>query len=252
MEKWGRNEPRMNELLFDSVSYRYPGARSDAVNSLTLRVSSGSKLALIGRNGSGKSTLMLLANGTLKPTDGAVQLDGTPVRYDRRGLNTLRERVGIVFQNPEDQLFSATVFQDLSAGPLNLGLSESETRTRVEEVAERCDLIKLLDRPTHALSGGEKTRVALAGMLAMCPTFLFADEITNELDPWLRVELLHILDRFVDRGMGVVLSTHDWELAETWADEIAYLVDGRIAAHGSPSDVFQNIQAPERYQRIHE
>lgn len=199
---------------------------------------------MIGRNGGGKSTLMLTANGILRPQQGKVMLDGQIVYYDRRGLRELRRNVGVVFQNPEDQLFSASVLQDISLGPLNLGLSESQARDRVMEVAEFCGLTELLDRPTHALSGGEKTRAALAGILAMEPQFLFADEITNSLDPWMRKQIMGILDQWVERGHTVVLSTHDWNLAASWPQRVIWLENGKILHEGTPAQVIPDPLTP--------
>lgn len=234
-----------NSLVFENISYSYNGSRRNAIHNITLSIQPGQRVALIGRNGSGKSTLMLLANGTLKPDTGSIVFNGTHVRYDKKSLRYLRENVGIVFQNPEDQLFSASVMQDISLGPLNLGLSDEEARQRVNEVVTFCQLEHLVERPTHALSGGEKTRVALAGILAMKPRFLFADEITNSLDPWMRNQILGILNNWVARGNTVVLSLHDWKLAEAWGEKVIWLDTGKILKSGSASEVFANAELPE-------
>lgn len=239
----------MTELFFDDIVYTYPGVNAPALNGLSLRIGSGKRIALIGRNGGGKSTLILVANGIIRPDRGTLRIDGAPVDYKKKGIYRLRERVGVVFQNPEDQLFSANVYQDISSGPLNLGLSIGEARERVEEVAERCGLTALLDRPTHALSGGEKTRAALAGILAMRPEFLFADEVTNALDPWIRIQVLNILDSWAAENHTVVLSTHDWDLAANWADEIVWLEKGKIYRQGKPEEIFPDGTQPERYRR---
>ena len=237
----------MTDLRFDNIFYTYPGIGTPALDGISLDVGLGKRIALIGRNGGGKSTLMMIAGGLIRPNRGKLLIDGSPVEYDKKKIHRLRERVGIVFQNPEDQLFSADVYQDISAGPLNLGLSAAETRARVEDVAERCGLTALLDRPTHALSGGEKTRAALAGILAMHPDFLFADEITNALDPWIRLQVLDILDRWTAENHTVILATHDWELAKNWAEEIVWIEKGKIFRRGEPGEIFRNGTAPERY-----
>jgi cobalt/nickel transport system ATP-binding protein len=231
-------------LQFENIVYSYPGLESPVLNGVSLELNSGERVALVGRNGSGKSTLMLIANGILKPESGYLLLDGQPVRYDRHGLKALRHQVGVVFQNPEDQLFSASVLQDISLGPMNLGLSESQARERVLEVADFCCLTALLERPTHALSGGEKTRVALAGILAMEPQFLFADEITNSLDPWMRRQIMDILDQWVDRGHTVVLSTHDWSLARSWPQKVIWMDKGKILHGGTPAQVIPDPLIP--------
>ena len=237
----------MTDFIFQNVVYKYPGTERNALDALTLRLESGKRAALIGRNGSGKSTLMKIANGILFPAEGRIIFDGRVVGKGKRESRFLRERVGIVLQNPEDQLFSASVFQDISAGPLNLGLTPEEARRRVFEVATLCGLTELLDRPTHALSGGEKTRAALAGILAMRPRFLFADEITNALDPWMRAQVLKILCDWTARGNTVLLATHDWDMARSWAEEVYWLEDGKVLRAGTPEEVFQGSGLPERY-----
>lgn len=225
------------KLYFVNIHYRYPGISTPALDGVTVELNLGERVALLGRNGGGKSTLMLIANGILRPQDGEVYLDGCSVRYDRRSLFDLRQRVGVVFQNPDDQLFTASVLQDISLGPLNLGLSQVEARRRVMEAAHLCGLEALLERPTHALSGGEKTRAALAGVLAMEPLYLFADEITNSLDPWMRNQILDIFERWVEDGRTVVLATHDWSLARRWAQRIIWLDRGRVYRQGASADV---------------
>lgn len=232
------------KLVLNDVLFTYPGLDNPALNGVNVEFSSGDRVALIGRNGGGKSTLMLTANGVLRPQQGVVTLDGQPVHYDRRSLLELRRNVGIVFQNPEDQLFSASVYQDISLGPLNLGLSKEEARRRVLETAEFCGLNSLLERPTHALSGGEKARAALAGILAMSPRFLFADELTNSLDPWMRQQVLEILRRLSDSGCAVILATHDWHLARSWSERIIWLESGSIRRQGTPEEVFSQIELP--------
>ncbi|HTX79298.1 MAG TPA: ABC transporter ATP-binding protein, partial [Longilinea sp.] len=212
---------------------------------ISLEIHVGERIALIGRNGCGKSTLMLHANGIKKPQKGEVRVDGKIVRYIKKDLLELRRQVGLVFQNPEDQLFSASVFQDLSMGPLNMGLTAEQARLRVQKVAELCDLTDLMNRPTHALSGGEKTKAALAGVLAMEPQILFADEVTNSLDPWIRLQVLDILSSWVDHGHTVVLSTHDWNLASTWAQRIIWMDKGRVSRQGTPAEVLKGQDLPE-------
>ena len=233
-----------NYLQFETISYSYFGNERKALDSLSMRLDLGKRIALIGKNGSGKSTLMLIANGTFRPTTGTLRLNGEAIRYERQSLRQLRESVGVVFQNPDDQLFSASVRQDISLGPLNLGLSQEETQERIAEVTGLCDLHSLLDRPTHALSGGEKTRVALAGVLAMQPSYLFADEVTNSLDPWMRAQVLTILSEWVKLGNTVILSTHDWSLAEQWADHLYWLESGRIYKQGCPLEVLKGAEIP--------
>jgi cobalt/nickel transport system ATP-binding protein len=227
----------LGTLALRHVAYRYPGHQQLALSGLNLSLRAGEKVALLGRNGSGKSTLMLHCNGILRPQQGELWLDGQPITYTRESLRRLRQRVGLVWQNPDDQLFSASVRQDISFGPLNLDLSEAVVRQRIAEVAELCALTALLDRPTHALSGGEKVRVALAGVLAMSPTFLIADELTSSLDPWMKQQVMEILDAFVARGGGVVLATHDWPLVRQWAERVVWLEAGQIGQDAPPAEI---------------
>lgn len=238
----------MSELRLENISFAYPGAKSDALHKLNMTLKNAERVSLIGRNGSGKSTLMLIANGILQPTQGSIYLNGSIIEHNRKSLRSLRKHVGIVFQNPDDQLFSASVFQDISSGPLNLGLSETEAHNRVNEVVSLCDLSCLLDRPTHALSGGEKTRVALAGILAMHPEFLFVDEVTNSLDPWMREQVFAVLHAWVERGNTVILSTHDWKLAKWWSERTYWLDKGEIFREGTPQEVMNGEDLPKEYQ----
>lgn len=227
-------------LALRAVYYRYAGRAAEALNGVDIAFPRGQRIALIGRNGSGKSTLMLHCNGILRPQQGEVWLDGQRLTYDRRGLVNLRRQVGLVLQNPDEQLFSASVRQDISFGPLNLGLDEGAARQRVDEAAALCEITELLDRPTHALSGGEKTRVALAGVLAMQPALLLADELTGSLDPWMKRQALAILDRLVAGGGTVVLATHDLVVARRWAERVIVLDGGRVHSDGPVAQVFSD------------
>lgn len=225
-------------LELDNLYYQYPGQDTPALKGASLTIPAGCKLVVVGRNGCGKSTLFLHCNGILRPKAGAVRLDGRELSYDRRSLLELRHRVGMVFQSAEDQLFSASVAQDISFGPLNLGLSEQDVRGRVLAAAETCDIVDLLERPVHALSSGQKTRVALAGVLAMDPQLLVVDEVLGSLDPWMRSQVLVVLQRLVDRGKTVLMSTHDLAVARNWADVVVVMNDGRVVAADSPERVF--------------
>jgi cobalt/nickel transport system ATP-binding protein len=171
---------------------------------------------------------------------------GQPVTYDHRSLSELRRRVGIVFQNADDQLFSASVAQDISFGPLNLGLSTAEARERVRMAAALCDIMDLLDRPTHALSGGQKTRVALAGVLAMDPDVLLADETTASLDPWARRKVFEVLQRLTAQGKTIVLATHHVEVARRWADLVAVMDRGKVIAFDEPGRIFADRTLMDR------
>ena len=225
-------------LTLEEVVYVYPGTTRPALRGTTLSLPRGRKVCVLGRNGSGKSTLFLHCNGILRPEAGVVTFDGTPVTYDRRGLRRVRQGVGIVFQNPDEQLFSGSVAQDIAFGPLNLGLAEAEVRQRVRYTAEMCGIVSLLERPTHALSGGEKTRVALAGVLAMRPQVLLVDEMTASLDPWARAQIFEIFDGLVERGKTVVLATHNLAVARCWAELVVIMDEGRVVVADTPAAIF--------------
>ncbi|MGW0712043.1 energy-coupling factor ABC transporter ATP-binding protein [Streptomyces sp. NPDC002643] len=193
------------------------------LSALDFEVREGRALALLGRNGTGKTTLMRLLSGGLRPHDGTLTVDGQPVTYDRKGLTRLRTTVQLVVQDPDDQLFAASVAQDVSFGPLNLGLPDEEVRARVEEALAALDIGALADRPTHLLSYGQRKRTAIAGAVAMRPRVLILDEPTAGLDPDGQERLLATLDQLRRSGTTVVMATHDVDLALRWADDAALL-----------------------------
>ena len=195
---------------------------------------------ILGANGAGKSTLFLNLNGVLTPQSGEVLLDGAPVRRDRKGLAELRRRVGIVFQDPDDQLFSADVYRDISFGAVNLGLPEAEVRRRVEAAMERTGVAHLRDKPTHALSFGQKKRAAIAGVLVMEPEVLILDEPTAGLDPQGVSGLLALLEQLRDGlNMAILLATHDMDLVPLCCDDAYLLGGGQHPAAGTPEELFR-------------
>ncbi|MEM7538009.1 MAG: ABC transporter ATP-binding protein, partial [Chloroflexota bacterium] len=218
--------------MYDQIS------RSVVVVTCTVALPKGQRIVLMGRNGSGKSTFFLHCNGILRPKQGQILFDHTPLRYDRAALKTLRQQVGVVFQQADDQLFSANVAQDISFGPLNLGLEETIVWQRIEEVAEMCELHELLDRPIHALSGGQKARVALAGVLAMYPDVLLIDEPTASLDPVMRRQIFRIFERLHEEGKTLILATHEYEVARYWADYVVLMDRGYVLAADTPEQIF--------------
>ncbi|UQX03094.1 ATP-binding cassette domain-containing protein [Streptomyces sp. RerS4] len=194
----------------------------------------GRALVLLGRNGSGKTTLMRLLSGGLRPGTGTLRLDGTVVAYDRAGLTRLRSAVQLVVQDPDDQLFAASVEQDVSFGPMNLGLSAPEVRERVDAALAALDITALRDRPTHLLSYGQRKRAAIAGAVAMAPRVLILDEPTAGLDPDGQERLLDVLAGLRAAGTTVVMATHDVDLAVRWADDAAVLTPDGIRVGPAP------------------
>lgn len=225
------------------LHYAYPDGTA-ALNGLTLGIKPGETTAVLGGNGAGKSTLFLSFNGILRPGTGAVWFKGRPIEYSRKGLHELRQSVGIVFQDPDSQLFSASVAQDISFGAVNLKLPEAEVRRRVNTAMERTGIAHLKEKPTHCLSFGQKKRVAIAGVLAMEPEVLVLDEPTAGLDPMGVSEIMKLLREIQSElGLSVVISTHDLDIVPLYCD-YAYVMDrGRIWLSGTPSEVFEQAEA---------
>lgn len=199
-----------------------------------LELHDGRRVAVLGPNGGGKTTLFRLLVGALTPSAGEVLLDGEPVRRNRRGLTALRTQVQLVLQDPDDQLFAASVAQDVSFGPVNLGLPTDEVRDRVDGALCALGIADLADRPTHLLSFGQRKRVAIAGAVAMSPRLLVLDEPTAGLDPAGVEELLVTLAALHASGTTPVLSTHDVDLAYRWADEVAVVSGGGVVTGPAP------------------
>jgi len=238
-------------LSLDGVSYTYPdGTR--ALNQISLEIPRGSKIAVLGANGAGKSTLFLHLNGILKPQQGQILLEGRPVKYSRSFLGELRSQVGIVFQDPDSQLFAMNVFEDISFGPMNMKLPRLEVKERVERAMEITRITSLKNKPTGHLSYGEKKRVAIAGVLAMEPAVVILDEPTAFLDPRLVDEMVVLFEKLHSAGQTLIMSTHDMDLAYRWADYCYVLNHGTVVARGRPEDIFtahsvlkeNNLQQP--------
>lgn len=226
-------------LEIDNVTYAYPNSPAALVG-VSARIEAGSKTALVGPNGAGKSTLLLMLNGILRPTSGEVRFSGRPLAYDSRSLRELRRRVGFVFQNPDIQIIAPTVEADVAFGPVNLGLPPDAVRRAVGDALGYVGLRGYEKRPPHHLSGGEKKRVAIAGILAMEPAVLVFDEPTNTLDPASSEEVMELLDELASGGRTVLVSTHDVELAYRWADSVILMERGRVLARGPPEEVFSD------------
>lgn len=199
----------------------------------------GERTALVGNNGSGKTTLLLHLNGLLIPDKGAIRILGNSLRYNKKALIEVRKRVGMVFQNPNDQIVAPIVFQDVALGPVNLGLIEREVKDRVNRALNEINIEELRDRKTHELSEGEKKKVAIAGVLAMKPDILVLDEPTSGLDPMSSEDLLNAVDNLWKRNdnMTVLIATHDVELAYEWSDRVVVMRAGKIVKSGKPYEV---------------
>ena len=225
-------------IELNEISYRYEGAKESALSGVSLTILDGEMLAIVGHNGSGKSTLAKHLNGLLTPDSGRVLVDGMDTG-DEGKLLSIRQRVGMVFQNPDNQLVTAIVEEDVGFGPENLGVPPAEIRERVDSALSEVGMTDYADRAAHALSGGQKQRVAIAGMLAMRPEVLVLDEATAMLDPEGRREVLDIVSRLHrETGITVVMITQHME--ETLlCDRVVVMAGGKISFTGTPREVFR-------------
>ena len=225
------------------VSYTYEGNEEKALDGLELKIRRGSRVAFMGGNGSGKSTFFLCLNGIRKPDSGRICIDGKPIEYTRKGLLDVRGKVGIVFQEPDNQLFSASVYEEISFGILNLGADEETARQEVDQVIGELEITPFKDRPAHALSGGQKKQVAIADILVMHPEVMILDEPAAALDPAHTRKVHQIVDRLTGKGITVLMATHDIDYAYRWADEIVLMHEGRVLRHGTPEAVCADREA---------
>jgi len=232
-------------ITFEQVSYQYADGTM-ALNQINLSIEKGKKIALLGNNGAGKSTLFLLMNGILKPTSGSILYSGKKLTYKRKEIQQLRQQVGIVFQNSETQLFSASVYEDIKYGPKNLHLSTEEMQRRVKEAITLTETESLKDKPPHFLSIGQKKRVAIAGIVAMDPELMVLDEPTDGLDPYYSNRMMEIFEKIHHQNRTILLSTHNVDLAYEWADEIIILNNGYVLAQGTAVEVFNKRDILEK------
>jgi len=213
------------------LAFRYPdGTR--ALNGVSFSVPEGARVALLGPNGAGKSTLLLHLNGLNLPRQGSVKIRGREV--GKKTKRWVRAEVGIVFQDPDDQIFSSTVWDDVAFGPVNMGLSGHEVDRRVQNSLRAVGMLAYREKPPYRLSYGQKKRVAIAGVLAMEPKVIVLDEPMAFLDPAGKKQVERILDNLNRNGTTIIIATHDVDLAARWADRVIILRDGRVLAEGEP------------------
>lgn len=237
-------------LIADNISYVYsPGTAYEkkALDDVSLTINKGEFIGIIGHTGSGKSTLIQHFNGLEKATGGTIYFNGQDI-YDRDfNMKSLRSKVGLVFQYPEHQLFETTVLEDVKFGPKNLGLSKLEVDLRAFEAIKQVGLTeKCYDDSPFELSGGQKRRVAIAGVLAMKPEILILDEPTAGLDPRGRDEILDQIAKLHREGLTVILVSHSMEDVAKYADRIIAMNDGKVAFDGTPKEVFRHYRELER------
>lgn len=229
----------------DALSFSYPveegQRRTTALEDVTLSIEKGSFVVVLGHNGSGKSTLAKHFNAVLLPSGGAVYVEGMNTQ-DEDLLLEIRRRVGMVFQNPDNQIVASVVEDDVAFAPENLGVPPAEIRRRVDEVLKRVGMYEFRNNAPHLLSGGQKQRVAIAGVLAMQPEILVMDEPTAMLDPSGRQEVLRtIADLRAATGVTVVLITHHMDECID-ADRLLVMSDGKLVLDGAPKDVFSRVE----------
>jgi len=214
-----------------NLAFRYPdGTR--ALNGVSFSMPEGARVALLGPNGAGKSTLLLHLNGLNLPQQGAVKVLGREV--GKKTKKWVRAGVGIVFQDPDDQIFSSTVWDDVAFGPINMGLSSYDVVQRVRNSLQAVGMLAYREKPPYRLSYGQKKRVAIAGVLAMEPKVIVLDEPMAFLDPAGKEQVERILDDLNRNGTAIIIATHDVDLAARWADRVIILKDGRVLAEGGP------------------
>jgi cobalt/nickel transport system ATP-binding protein len=221
-------------LEFRDVRFRYPDG-TEALKGVSFRITHGESVGIVGPNGAGKSTALLHMNGYLLPTSGEVTVGEVPVRKDTR--HEIRRKVGVVFQNPDDQLFMPTVFDDVAFGPLNLGLPPDRVRERVHEALRKVNALPLENKPPHHLSGGQKSAVAIATVIAMAPDILVMDEPAASLDPKSRRSVIGLLNSFKH---SKIVASHDLDLILDVCGRCLVIRDGTIVADGPAADILSD------------
>ncbi|KPK25271.1 MAG: cobalt ABC transporter ATP-binding protein [Desulfobacterales bacterium SG8_35_2] len=217
-----------------NLEFTYPDS-TQALQGLSFKIRHGESVAIVGANGAGKSTLLLHLNGYLTPTAGQVRIGDFPLTKET--LQEVRRTVGMVFQDPDDQLFMSTVYDDVAFGPLNLGFPLAEVAIRVLKALETVGMAHLKDRPPHRLSSGQKRRVAIATVLSMSPDILVMDEPSAGLDPRARRQLIELLKTFKH---SKIIATHDLDMVLDICERTIIINNGKIEADGPTVDIFQD------------
>ena len=226
------------QLSTENLSFTYPDG-TQALKNINIEIE---KVAIIGPNGAGKSTLFSHFNGLTEPTSGCVKIEGKAISFEKDELLKVRQKVGIVFQDPNDQLFAPTVKEDIAFGPMNLGLSYGEVEKRVEDALKMVGMENYEDKTPHHLSGGQQKRIAIAGIIAMKPEIMILDEPTAGLDPDGVEKVLNIMNQLNKEGMTLIISSHDIDMISKYADKIFILYNGEIIESGNKNKIFSDME----------
>lgn len=229
------------QLSTENLSFTYPDG-TQALKNINIEIEKGEKVAIIGPNGAGKSTLFSHFNGLTEPTSGCVKIEGKPISFEKDELLKVRQKVGIVFQDPNDQLFAPTVKEDITFGPMNLGLSYDEVEKCVEDALKMVGMENYEDKTPHHLSGGQQKRIAIAGIIAMKPELMILDEPTAGLDPDGVEKVLNIMNQLNEEGMTLIISSHDIDMISKYADKIFVLYNGEIIESGNKNKIFSDME----------
>lgn len=229
------------QLSTENLSFTYPDG-TQALKNINIEIEKGEKVAIIGPNGAGKSTLFSHFNGLTEPTSGCVKIEDKPISFEKDELLKVRQKVGIVFQDPNDQLFAPTVKEDIAFGPMNLGLSYDEVEKRVEDALKMVGMENYEDKTPHHLSGGQQKRIAIAGIIAMKPEIMILDEPTAGLDPDGVEKVLNIMNQLNEEGMTLIISSHDIDMISKYADKIFVLYNGEIIESGNKNKIFSDME----------
>ena len=232
-------------ISFNNVHFTYPGDDDETLRGIDLEIEEGTFVAVLGHNGSGKSTLAKHMNAILVPEEGKVTVAGLDTA-DENGIIDLRRNIGMVFQNPDNQIVANVVEDDVAFAPENLGVAPEEIRKRVDDALRQVGMYELRKHAPHLLSGGQKQRVAIAGVIAMQPKIIVLDEPTAMLDPQGRAEVVSTVSKLCrEKGMTVILITHHMDECVD-ADRLVVMSNGRIVADGSPEKVFSMVELMEQ------
>ena len=228
-------------IKIEGLKFSYEKGK-EILKGIDVEIKKGEKIAVLGNNGSGKTTFFMNLNGVYLFDEGNIYLKGRKIEKNKKDLNYLRENIGIVFQNPDNQIIGSTVYEELSFGLINLGLSKKEIEERIEEISQKLNLKKYLDIPPHYLSGGEKKRLCIGDIVAMNPEIIIFDEPTAELDQ-LNIKILEeILNDLSIEKKTIILSTHDIDFAFRFADRILVFSDGEIIGDGTSEEIFKDTE----------